>query len=200
MIIGISGSQGQGKSTLIKAATESGSRFSSPDIQTSRNLLKDWGFSLTEVNTYMPLKIKFQDQLLENHRRVLKNLNNGSGIHLVERTFADIFTYAVLSVGPFNQYSPWLSDYYEQCKESQRELFQHVVYLSGRTYTPEEDGVRSINTHFANLADTCIEKYTREFAESSKTVSNIGTPTLTARVNVLNEISRSLGGQLWHQE
>ena len=168
MIIGISGAQGQGKSTLIKAAVERNSRFDAPDIQTSRNLLKDWGFTLAEVNTYMPLKIKFQDELFARHERTLHGLSARSGVFLVERTFADIFTYAVLSVGPFNEHSEWLSHYYYRCQEAQGRLFDHMIYLSGRTYKPEEDGVRSTNVHFAKLADSCIEQYTQEFAPSIK--------------------------------
>ena len=196
MIIGISGSQGQGKSTLIKAATENNRRFSAHDVQTSRNLLKRWDITLGEVNAYMPLKIKFQDQLIEDHIRTLRLINQSSGIHLVERTFADIFTYAVLSVGPFNEYSEWLSDYYNQCKEAKLEYFDRVIYLNGRVYTPESDGVRSTNPHFANLADMCIYRYSKEFSARVVTISN---PHLTARVNVLNESLRELGDGLWHQ-
>lgn len=199
MIIGISGAQGQGKSTLIKAAAENNHRFESSDIQTARTLLKKWGFSLTEVNTYIPLKVKFQDALLNEHVHVLRNLSDRSGIKLVERTFADIFTYAILSVGPFNQYANWLSDYYGKCKEAQNDLFGHVVYLSGRTYVPEDDGVRSVNPEFASLSDDCIKKYSLEFAPNERKVSLVSNDDLTARVNILNDIVRQEAGKLWHQ-
>lgn len=177
MIIGISGAQGQGKSTLIKAAIEIGDgKILDAHIQTARNILKKWDYSLSEINTYLPLKIKYQEQLLSDHRNSLRNIRNSGRIYLVERTFADILVYALVTVGAFNEYSDWLNNYAEECMAAQRGLLDWSVYLSGRKYTPEEDSVRSTNPHFASMVDSLIKKYTGEFSMDNSveiTVANL---------------------------
>lgn len=197
MIIGISGAQGQGKSTLIKAAVECNSTFNAPTIQTSRNILNTWGFTLNEVNRYMPLKIKFQEQLLDEHCRALNNLN--SGVHLVERTFADIFAYAILGLGSFNEYSDWLDEYYIKCRDAQLRFFDHVVYLFGRDYTPEDDGVRSTNKHFSSIVTNLIERYIIEFfpLEYENGYSFIDSKRVDDRVDELNRIVHNIGRSKW---
>lgn len=170
MIIGISGSQGQGKSTLITAAIESGggetrsSLFLDGHLQTARDILKKWNYSLSEVNKYLPLKIRYQEQLLSDHRNSLRIIRNSGRTYLVERTFADIFVYALVSVGAFNEYSDWLNNYAEECMAAQQSLLDWSVYLSGRKYIPEEDSVRSTNPYFSSMIDILIKKYTEEFS------------------------------------
>lgn len=184
MIIGISGAQGQGKSTLIKALIEGDDNgFGTPNnLQTSRKVLSEWGYSLAEVNTFMPLKIKFQEKLLERHIKALEGFTNmGDTAVLVERTFADIFAYALLSLGPFNVHSDWLNSYAESCSWAQQKYFDGVVFLSGRTYVPEDDGVRSTNEHFANVADYLIHHYTVEFGKTIKT-RELSSPHIEDRV------------------
>lgn len=189
-IVGISGAQGQGKSTTIDEVIKADpDNFSKISAQTSREILNEWGYKLSDVNAYIPLKINFQNELLKRHRRILfsykNNLPSENKFFLVERTFADIFTYALVTVGPFNQYSAWLNQYYEKCKEAQK-IFSAVIYLSGRDYVPEDDGVRSINTHFSNMVDNLVVKYNREF--SFNTLFQITDPYLYDRVSQVKEI------------
>jgi len=164
MIIGISGAQGQGKSTLIQAAIEKDSRVVDSKLQTSRHLLENWNYSLPEINKYLPLKIRFQENLLLNHIQSLHGFLQQENTILVERTFADIFVYALVSVGPFNEYSDWLNNYAMECQAAQQRLFDWSIYLSGRDYIPEEDNVRSVNPHFTAMVDSLIKKYTVEFS------------------------------------
>ena len=190
MIIGVSGAQGQGKSTLIKAALKDGWYFDL-GLQTSRETLNDWGYSLSEVNSYIPLKIKFQEELFSRHCAGLdghKGVDLGNPTTLVERTFADIFAYALLSVGPFNDHSVWLNDYAARCSEAQQDYFDHIVFLSGREYTPENDGVRSINPHFSDMADHLISKYTNLFGN----VTHLRMADLGERVAALSDINERL--------
>ena len=182
-VIGISGAQGQGKSTLINEVIKLDPTIQNVGAQTSRELLADWGFTLDEVNSYMPLKIKFQEELIVMHYQKLSEILNdidniAYDTFIIERTFADIFAYALLSVGPFNKYSTWLNEYEGRCIEKQKSLFNHVVYLSGREYTPEDDGVRSTNPHFSSLADTTIRKYSLDFSDN---VTEITEPDLQKR-------------------
>jgi hypothetical protein len=183
MIIGISGAQGQGKTTLIQAAIEAHDGIVDGGLQTARTLLDDWGYSLTEINKYMPLKIRYQENLLFEHTLSLTDLQRHSDTVLVERTFADIFVYALVSVGPFNEYSDWLNDYAQQCMEAQRELFECTIFLTGRDYEPEEDSVRSTNPHFSAMVDNLIAIYMDQFGENN--VFHLNHPGLDERVAFL---------------
>jgi hypothetical protein len=189
MIIGVSGAQGQGKSTLIGDCIRSKSGGCQLHLQTSREILKDWGYTLTEVNKYSPLKVKFQDELLKRHETSLigavERAPELKQVFLVERTFADIFTYALASIGPFNEYSNWLDEYAEKCSEAQKKYFHSVLFLKGREYVPEDDGVRSVNVHFANLTNSVIFDYAEKFSTpDSLFVINIS--DRNARVEHLN--------------
>jgi hypothetical protein len=83
-------------------------------------------------------------------------------IVFTERTFADIFVYTVLSLGPFNEFSIWLDDYYERCKEYQK-IYHSVFKLEGRINDVENDGVRSVNRHFTQSVDTLLRYYLDDF-------------------------------------
>lgn len=187
MIIGVSGCQGQGKTTLIRELEKTRSNVIISPVQTARELLAEWDYTLDEVNKYLPLKIKFQEQLLHLHACNLDEhyVNHKNYSVLVERTFADIFVYALASVGPFNEYSEWLDKYAMQCCEQQERYFDKVVFLSGRDYIPEQDGVRSINQHYTSLVDHLIDNYTYAF---SKNVVNIDTPYLHDRITALSDV------------
>ena len=191
MIIGISGAQGQGKSTLIKAAIEqSEPPYVDMQLQTARGVLNDWGYTLDEVNGYMPLKLKYQDELFERHYEAFGYTYYQKDYFLAERSFADIYTYALASVGPFSVHSKWLNEYYEKCRKAQREIFSHVVFLSGRVYSPEYDGVRPINTQFSDMVDFLIRKYTQEF--SGNTAVMVDEPSIAGRLEELNKIVKNI--------
>lgn len=200
MIIGISAGQGQGKSTLINEVCQyTSNEYENPPIsklnlQTSREALADWGYSLDEVNRYLPLKRKFQEELFERHCRALIDAQKESeitgSVYLVERTFSDIFAYTILGVGAFNDYSSWLGDYKTKCGVAQAQYFDKVVFLTGRDYQPEADGVRSINGDFSGVANYLIEQYTDEFS----TPAHITTPDLKQRVETLHRLIADLRG------
>ena len=199
-IIGISGSQGQGKSTLINELVKGNELVKALDIQTARTVLKEWGYTLAEVNSFMPLKVRFQEELFNRHCSELQQARYGEleGVYLVERTFADIFSYALTSLGPFNDYSEWLNDYADKCEEAQKQLFDHVVFLSGREYVPEEDGVRSTNLHFSRLTDHLIQNYTILFGWDGKendAVSFLNVADLQKRVDFLNDLCKRIDNQ-----
>lgn len=194
-IIGVSGAQGQGKSTLIREAVAKSDRIHALDIQTARTVLKEWNYSLAEVNAFMPLKINFQEELFKRHSEVLLRAKNHQGVFLVERTFADIFNYALTSVGPFNHYSGWLDEYANRCEQAQKELFDHVIFLSGREYIPEDDGVRSTNKYFSALTDYLIHIYTIKFGWDGKEndkVTFLNFPDLDKRVDFLINLCNKL--------
>jgi predicted ATPase len=191
-LVGISGAQGQGKSTTInELAKQEG--FIRSEVQTARSILTGWQLTLNEVNKYPPLKVRFQEELLRRHEQaitlnpVTKTLEHG--IVLIERTFADIFVYAMVSLGAYNDYSDWLEDYYRRCAKAQEEHFEHVFYLTGRqNYTPEEDGVRSTNKFFASMVDHQIAYHSIKMGNCHY----VDTPDLNERVQRIIDVCTNL--------
>lgn len=149
-IVTLSGSQGQGKSTVLNTIASYG--YSVVERKTSRSILADWTLSLNEVNKYAPLTRVFQEEVLERHLESMKPLVDDSRIHFMERSFSDIFSYANLAIGSFNEYNNWMEDYWNRCVEAQS-LYLRVFHLTGRTFVPEEDGVRSTSRFFGATAD-----------------------------------------------
>lgn len=189
MLVGISGSQGQGKTTVCNNLQQLG--FNVVQNKTSRSILNDWGYTLDEVNRYAPLTVKFQDEVLRRHIEFNREAASGDKINFSERTFADIFSYALFVVGPFNKYDTWLNEYYEKCKAAQN-MYSKVIYLSGRTYKPQEDGVRSINIHYTSAVDTLIYSYIKDFCRHERGAPErcftIKTPDHDERIKQILEI------------
>lgn len=149
-VVTVSGSQGQGKSTVLDTISKMG--YSVVERKTSRSILKEWGFTLNEVNRYPPLTRAFQEEILRRHMESMKPLVDDDKMHFMERSFADIFSYALLAIGSFNEYNDWMEDYWYRCLEAQS-LFHKVYYLTGRTFVPQDDGVRSTNRFFGETVD-----------------------------------------------
>lgn len=149
-VVTISGSQGQGKSTVLNTIATMG--YSVVERKTSRSILADWGFTLNEVNRYPPLTRHFQDEVLRRHVESIKPLLDTDTVHFMERSFADIFTYALMAIGSFNEYNDFMEDYWHRCVEAQG-LFTSVFHLTGRTFVPQEDGVRSTSRFFGATVD-----------------------------------------------
>ena len=116
-------------------------------------------------------------------------------VFLVERTFSDIFAYTVLGMGAFNEYSDWLDNYKGLCVGAQTHYFDHIVFMTGREYRPEDDGVRSTNTDFSDTANFLIEKYTQEFTGGNDGVAHVSTidvADLGERVAIMENIIHRL--------
>lgn len=185
MLITISGAQGQGKSTVLNSLAELG--YNIVPRKTSRSILSDWGYTLNEVNKYTPLTKNFQEEILIRQHENDKSVLNSSDINFSERSYADIFSYCMNIMGPFNEYNTWLNDYHDRCKTLQQN-YDCVIYLSGRKdYAPEDDGVRSINPHFTKMIDLTIRHFVQDFDNGN--VLYIDTPNHEERINmILNKI------------
>lgn len=190
MLIGISGSQGQGKTTVCNSLQQLG--FSVVANKTSRSILHDWGYTLDEINRYPPLTVKFQEEVLKRHIEFNEAAAASLDIHFSERTFADIFAYSMFVLGPFNAYDKWLNQYYEKCKAAQ-DMYHKVIYLSGRSYKPSSDGVRSINIHYTAAVDSLIYSYIKDFCRHEKGVEQercltVKSPDNGARIQQILDI------------
>lgn len=173
-LIAISGSQGTGKSTLINALP-----YNNITRKTSRSILSEWGVTLSQVNNDRPLTIKFQDEILQRKIEDEWEAADSSEMYVTERTFADLFVYALVAIGKDNEYSDWLDDYYLRCEEAQHR-YGWVLYLTAGHFKPVYDGVRAVNQHYSWMVDTCMLEYTRRMSNGD--VSIIDTPSLEERV------------------
>lgn len=168
MIVGISSAQGQGKSTVLSSLKEMG--YSVVSINTAREVISEWGTSLSEIESDPEMRVQFQNEILDRHLAAINKIENDNDVHFVERTCVDMFVYTVLSLGVFNEYDTWLKSYYEVCKKSQ-EVFDKVVLLEGlSTETIEKDGVRSTNSHFGDIVKRAIHRYVYEMCDESKII------------------------------
>lgn len=114
---------------------------------------------------------------------------NTSEVVFIERSYADIFSYGLCVLGPQNGYSEWLNQFYEKCKEEQSK-FSAAIYLTGREYVPESDGVRSTNLHYTDLIDTSIKRYLSRFSDETMThkVFTVSSSTTEDRVEHIESI------------
>lgn len=178
MILTISGSQGQGKSTVLTSLEQLG--YGIIPNKTARSILTEWDMTLEAVYSNKPLTVRFHEEIIAKHEKLCSPHYHTEDIMLIERSYADIFSYALAVLGPFNEYSTWLNEFYEKCSELQNK-FSGAFYLTGRTYTPQADGVRSTNVHFAKNIDASIYRYLSEFKKTHM-LHNINSPDHEQRI------------------
>lgn len=168
MLLAVSGSQGLGKSVLIAHAAEQGIRVI--ERKTSRSILSDWNVSLSQVNNDRQLTLKFQDEILTRKLQDESDaINDTSSWYITERSYADLFTYAVVAVGKDNECSKWLDAYYHRCVEAQSKL-SGVMYLTrwGRLNgTIVDDGVRGINQHYGIMVDHTMTLFSTQMCDAA---------------------------------
>lgn len=177
-LIAVSGSQGTGKSTLIN---ELAPCYKSITRKTSRSILSDWGVTLSEVNNNRPLTVRFQEEVLKRKLDDEKQAVDSKDTYITERTFADLFVYALVAIGKDNEHSDWLDEYYHRCAEAQK-CYDHVFYLTAGHFQPVNDGVRAINRHYSWMVDAAMHRYTQLITDESKFYV-IETPDLEKRAD-----------------
>jgi predicted ATPase len=160
-VISFSGPQGSGKTTVLSTLEKMGYNFIPQ--QTSRSILKEWGYDLATVNAYQPLTKRFQEEVIKRHYAAIKEYIDSPEIYLQDRSMADIFSYALNILGPFNQYSNFVNDYYNQCKDLQRNYLGVVYFHKLPNIEITDDGIRSTNSHFSTMIELVIENFVKEF-------------------------------------
>jgi AAA domain len=163
MLISISGSQGSGKSTLIQNIP-----YKTIERKTSRSILADWDVSLDLVNSDPTLTIDFQDEILKRKLEDEAQAVQSDQIYVTERTFADLFVYALIALGHHNKYSDWINQYYVKCVDAQIASYQKVFYLTAGHFSPVADGVRGTNAHYSTLVDKTLQHYTAQMTQYDK--------------------------------
>jgi len=165
MLVAISGSQGSGKSTLIRELVKKG--YKAVERKTSRSVLTDWDVTLDEVNTDMDLSLRFQDELLHRKTNDENEAVLSKDIWFCERTYMDLFVYALINFGKLNEYSDWVDLYYDKC-QCLSQKYELVWYLRNGNFEVEHDGVRGSNRHYSTMVDATLLRFTNEAILSDK--------------------------------
>lgn len=179
MLIAISGSQGSGKTTTLNALKEKG--YPIIERKTSRSILEEWDVSLQEVNNNPRLTIDFQQEISKRKYDDEMRASVSDDIWFTERTHADLFTYALVSLGKDNDYTEWLETYYSQCKLF-NDIYSKVFYLKAGHFDIEHDGVRGSNRHYSRMVDLTMLDFTKQMVDSNK-LKIVDTPNMQYRMN-----------------
>jgi len=188
MLVAVSGSQGSGKTTIINQIQQHGHYV--VERKTSRSILEDWNVTLQEVNNSHELTIKFQEEITKRKVRDELDAIECSDLVFTERTHADLFTYALVSLGKDNSYDSWLNDYYRTCMHH-NQAYAGVFYLRAGQFNITHDGTRGSNMHYSRMVDLTMLDATRQMVHTSK-LTVIETPDLTQRINIIQIQSEAL--------
>lgn len=188
MLVAISGSQGSGKSTILNEIKKLG--YNTIERKTSRSILEEWGVTLQEVNENPTLTTKFQDEIIARKNADEARPLKTEELFFTERTYADLFTYSLVSLGVHNTYSKWLDEYYEKCMRY-NQSYGLVYYLRAGQFNVVHDGVRGSNKHYSRMVDLTMLDFTKQMTHNSK-LTVIETPDLEQRVNIITLQARSL--------
>ncbi len=181
MLIAISGSQSAGKTTTLLKIKELG--FPVIERKTSRSILSEWGITLSDISTNPELAIEFQQEILKRKYNDELEAVNSDEIYFGERTYGDLFTYNLLSLGSNNNYSDFINEYYKQCIKYQQQYYS-VFYLKAGHFVPEKDGVRGFNVHYSRLADIVMLDITTQMTKPGR-LNVIDTPCLEQRLAII---------------
>lgn len=166
-LISISGSQGSGKSTLIRKIKEKMPEISIVERKTSRSILSEWNIPLSVINETPELSVKFQEEILQRKIDDDTALLQGDDVVITERTPVDLFVYALVNMGKHNQWSDWLNQYYYKCKEA-CSIYDRVIFLPSGQFDVKEDGIRSHNQHYSTMIDSIMQTfYSKMFYENN---------------------------------
>ena len=179
MLVSASGSQGAGKTTVLSKLAD---KYKIIERKTSRSILSDWGVTLSQVNNDRSLTVQFQEEILK--RKLNDDTRDPFRIYLTERTFADLFVYALVAIGKDNEYSDWLDDYYIRCMQAQ-ERYDLVFYFTAGYFAPPKDGVRGTNGHYSKLVDTILFNYTTQMIDPKKLIV-VDTANLWERISIVD--------------
>lgn len=188
MLVAISGSQGSGKSTIIKELDKQG--YNVVTRKTSRSILSDWGVTLQDVNNDAELTTRFQDEITKRKWADEIECTISDELWFTERTHADLFTYSLISLGKDNKYGDWLNKYYETCMNYTMQ-YGLVFYLHAGHFDVEHDGTRGSNRHYSRMVDLTMLDVTQQMVHNSK-LTLIDTPDLWTRIKIITGHSHSV--------
>lgn len=189
MLVAVSGSQGSGKSWILNEIDKLG--LNTIKRKTARSVLLEWGVTLNDVDDDLNLRVKLQEEI--SKRKYEDEIDAAQSEHLyyTERTHADLFTYALVSLGKNNEYQDWLNEYYKTCMRYNVELYRLVYYLRAGHFNVVHDDVRGSNIHYSRMVDLVMLDITQQMVHNSK-LTIVETPDLEQRVNIITEQSNQI--------
>ena len=196
MLVAVSGSQGSGKSTILKALTEKG--FHCTTRKTSRSILTEWDVTLQDVNSDFDLTIKFQDEIVKRKFNDERQAASSRDIWFTERTYADLFTYALVTLGKGNRFTDYLREYYNTCMRLQQ-TYDLVYYLKAGHFTIEHDGVRGSSEHYSRMVDLVMSDFTEQMTHNA-VLTKIDTPSLDQRIAIITTQTKGVNNRLRNLE
>jgi nicotinamide riboside kinase len=198
-LVGISGAQGGGKTTLINGLKERG--WATDPFKVSRAVQAELGWeSLERVMDDVETMKRFQEEVLR--QKLLRDFNmgrlEGDGIVLTERTFADIAAYTThwcwehvdRQNWSFNEAVGWLTPYLERCAAAQLDCYDAVVLLPYMSSVKWEADPNRAGVGFRDSIYEDIEK----FCERQPTIKHfiVTQPSIEGRVNEVDIFLRSI--------
>jgi hypothetical protein len=139
-VVGLSGAQGAGKSTVLKGLAVRG--WTVDEFRVSRAVQAALGWSTLEDATSDPERmVTFQEEVFRQklERDTYLGESCGSGapyLVLTERTFADVaaytaqWTWRLVDKGwDIREAHPWLALYLDRCRAAQRFCYEAVILL-----------------------------------------------------------------------
>jgi predicted ATPase len=190
MLFAIAGSQGTGKSTLLKALADAGHNVI--DRKVSRSILVDWGKTLDEVYKDLPLCQQFHKEIASRKWKDEVHAMDSKEIWFTERTYADSYTYALFSLGRYNEYSNWLNDYWTLSLANNQLAYAHIFFLPAGKFEIEKDGVRAHNTRYGHIVDQVMTDITVEMANiytdnlNNHAITFVNAVEMQTRVGLVN--------------
>lgn len=200
-IIGVTGAQGAGKSTILNELKVQQRLVD--DFKVSRSVQAELGWdSLEKVMTSAQVMMQFQEKVFEKkyaNDLSLATRDEDTTI-FTERTFADLVAYAKLWAWAFVDRreldfgiaSSWLAAYERRCAVAQRACYNGVILLPMMSHVVFED-----DPHRAKYSD--ISTAYTEMSEFCKTVQvpyfTITAATVQDRVAEVLSFSESLNDE-----
>lgn len=186
MLVAVSGSQGAGKTTIINKLIEKNNvQFRSVERKTSRSIQSQWNVTLEDIIRDPDLTVKFQDEILlrkMNDERLARG--NNMDIVVTERTYADLFTYAVIWLGRENRFKDYLNDYYNRCVRAQQS-YDLIYFIKGGHFPIAFDPNRAaVSPHYGRMVDLTMYDFTMQMSHPSR-VNVIDVLDANQRANII---------------
>ena len=179
MLIAVAGSQGSGKGTILEGLAKRG--YKVIPRKTSRSILAEWGVTLEDVNNDPDLTTRFQDEITKRKWQDELPSIACDELILTERTHADLFTYALITLGPHNRFSEWVDGYFDTCAKYNK-AYHHIIWVPAGMFPVQHDGVRGANQHYSRMADLIMLDATKRMSNiPERDISYISTVDIEAR-------------------
>lgn len=190
MIIGLSGAQGGGKSSLLNELQTRG--YTVDAFRVSRAVQAELGWeSLDRVMDSPDTMMAFQDEVFNQKLKNDIAFAKSDEVILTERTFADIYaytatwTYKFIDSGSLDVQTglTWLTGYSVRCEQAQADTYKaalllpmmsHVVFENDPHRAKQED----VEVVYERIEDFCVRcsfKGVRRFFVTEKSIADRAT-------------------------